>query len=171
MSLDGDCETVDVRIFKRSRGRADSGKSIGIHIHEDDWGMRNLYPAKALPAVEGDMEHSIRASIDNRAENRIGRTAVHQIGHPKYDFAAAGLELAAAGALGAVLPRISNFTATAMSGFGDKRDPLGSYETDAFCFGFDASCYIKLDPVGDIVKAAWFECRTADPEKLRALRS
>ena len=92
--------------------------------------MRNLYPAKALPAVEGDMEHSIRASIDNRAENRIGRTAVHQIGHPKYDFAAAGLELAAAGALGAVLPRISNFTATAMSGFGDKRDPLGSYETE-----------------------------------------
>ena len=161
-----------MRIFGRSPEKSTSGESLGIRIHEDDWGMRNLYPVQAFVEVQGDLDQSIQASIDNRADNGIGWTAVHLIEHPANDYAAVGLELRAASlALEALLPRVTNFTATAMSGFGDKKDPLGSYETDAYCFGFDASCFIKLDPIDDVVKAAWFECRTADAAKLSGLRS
>jgi hypothetical protein len=130
--------------LRRSERRATADEP-GIHIHGDDWGMRNLYPAAAFVAVQSDIEKSAQASIDNLAESGIGWTAVHQIDHPANDYAAAGLDLEAAPrTLGELLPRVRGFTATAFSGFGGKRDPLGSYETDAHCYGFGASCFIKL---------------------------
>ena len=143
-----------------------------IHIHEDDWGMRSVIPLGALPEASADMTRSIEAAKRNRAPDGVGWTDVHVIAEPATDFAAAGLSLAAASAaLAALMPRIRKFTATATAGFDTtRRDPWGSYEEDAHCYGFDDTCYVKLESEGDLVKTIWFECRTDEPEKLAALR-
>lgn len=143
-----------------------------IHIHEDDWGMRSVIPLAALREASTDMVRSIEAAKRNHAPDGVGWTDVHVIAEPSTDFAATDLRLAdASAALGSLMPRIRKFTATATAGFDTtKRDPWGSYEEDAHCYGFDATCYIKLEPEGDLVKTIWFECRTTEPERLSALR-
>lgn len=143
-----------------------------IHIHEDDWGMRNLYPLAARSDVARDMDTAIDASERNRAPDGLGWTKVHVIEPPSFDYEAAGLSLERVAArLGELMPRVPRFNATAGAGFSG-HDRWGSYETEAYCFGFDASCYVKVDPVesGGIVKAIWYECRTPDTAKRTTLR-
>ncbi len=50
-----------------------------IAIHEDDEGMRNLYPIAAREDAAGDMQSSIDAGERNRAPDGIGWTDVHLI--------------------------------------------------------------------------------------------
>ena len=142
-----------------------------IQIHEDDWGMRNLYPLAASRDVARDMDVAVGSSERNRAPEGLGWTKVHLIEPPTFDYESAELSLdRVAASLAELMPRVRQFNATSFAGFSG-HDSLGSYEIDAYCFGFDASCYLKVDPVaGGIVKAIWFECRTPDAAKRATLR-
>jgi hypothetical protein len=141
-----------------------------IHIHEDDWGMRNLYPVGALFEATAEVTRAADAADRNRASDGGGFAAMHVIKEPSIDYSDIGLELGVlADALASIVPRVKRFTATAMAGFErNKRDPHGSYEEEAYCYGFDETCFIKLEPAGVLVKRIWFECRTAPPDKLTA---
>jgi hypothetical protein len=143
-----------------------------IHIHEDDWGMRNLYPVGSLFEASADIGRAAQAGEQNRAPDGVGWTDLYQIRQPSIDYTDVRLALAAtASALTAVLPRVRKFAATAMSGFNSgSRDPYGHYDEDAYCFGFDHTCFIKLEPAGDLVKQIWFECSSPTPERLASLR-
>lgn len=141
-----------------------------IHIHEDDWGMRNLYPVGALFEARAKVTRAADAADRNRAPDGGGFTDMHVINGPSIDYADIGLELGVlADALGSIVPRVKRFTATAMAGFEpNTRDAYGSYEEEAYCYGFDETCFIKLEPAGVLVKQIWFECRTLPPERLSA---
>jgi hypothetical protein len=143
-----------------------------IHIHEDDWGMRSLHPAAAWSEVAADLDESIAAAARNRAPGGVGYTAVHVISRPSLDYRSTDLRLdKITEVLSGVMPRVTTFIATASAGFDrSSHDPWGVYDHDAFCFGFDASCYIKLERDGDRVTEIWFGVETSDPGKLGALR-
>jgi len=142
-----------------------------IHIHEDDWGMRNLYPAAAQREVDEDIEAAREASLKNRAPSGIGWTDVHIIEQPSTNYSQAGLRLTdAVTALGSILPRVKRFYATACGGFDlAKRDPWGSYDDDAWCFGHQ-HCYIKLEVKDDLVTQIWFDLSSSKPGDADALR-
>jgi hypothetical protein len=150
-----------------------SPDGISIHIHEDDWGMRNLYPLNALPEVADDVRKAEEAGIRHRAPDGVGWTDVHVIQQPSTSYSSCGLRVSdAAAALEPLMPRVQKFAATASAGFASNvRDPWGNYETDAHCYGFDASCFLKLDTDGELVKSIWFECTTEDSERIAALRA
>lgn len=70
-----------------------------------------------------------------------------------------------------ILPRVRRFYATAISAIGSaERDPLGVYEEDAWCFGLDARCYIKLEAKGPQVGSIWFNLDTEDARAAHRLR-
>ena len=141
-----------------------------IHIHEDDWGMRNLLPVGAFAEAQLDVARAADAADRNRAPGGVGWTDVHVIGAPSIDYSHVGLELAAiTDALGVIMPHIRTFNATATAGLDpNTRDPWGSYEADAHCFGFDHTCFVKIEPAGTMVAQVWFECTTADSDRLSA---
>jgi hypothetical protein len=142
---------------------------ISIHIHEDDWGMRSLHPVAAFFDVRADVARAGEAAARNAAPDGHGWTDIQIVGAPRVRYADAGLALVAVdAALAAVMPRVRRFAATATAGFHGE-DPLGAYETDAHAFGFDSSCFIKLEPDGPLVGSIWFEARTADAAHLAAL--
>jgi hypothetical protein len=130
-----------------------------IHIHEDDWGMRNLYPLAAAEEAGADLRASRAAAERNRDPSGFGWTDIHLIGAPSITYADRGLRLIdAARALEALMPRVRLFNATVGAAFGSAdRDPLGSYETEAWCFAFDEYCFLKLEPRDDLVERIWFE--------------
>lgn len=144
-----------------------------IHIHEDEWGMRSLHPIAAWGEAARDVEAAIAAGERNRAPDGVGWTGLHVIEEPAVDFTGTGLRLAdLAGQLERHMPRVRRFNATATSGFDtSRRDPLGSYEDDAWAFGFDAACFLKLEPRGDLIARIWFEACTDNADRLAALRS
>ena len=143
-----------------------------IHVHEDDWGMRNLHPLAAQREVAADLDEAIAASERNRDPSGVGWTDVHLIAEPATSYVEAGLLLSdAAAALEPIMPRVRHFHATSMGAIGrDARDPWGSYDDDAWCFGFHADCYLKLDVEGEHVKRIWFGLSSNDPAELAALR-
>lgn len=143
-----------------------------IHIHEDDSGMRNLYPLDALPEASADVEQAREAGERNRAPDGIGWTDVHLIKPPSKDYSAVGLRLETLhSALDGSMPRVSKFVSSASAGFDPRtEDPYGTRETDAHCYGFDGDCFLKIEPAGEYVKGIWFECRTSDDERRNALR-
>jgi hypothetical protein len=143
-----------------------------IHIHEDDWGMRSMHPAAASKEVSAELARAIAAGEANRAPDGLGWTAMHVIQEPTFNYESAGLAVATAEhMLAVIMPRVRKFTATATAGFDPGvRDPLGSYEEDALCFGFDANCFIKLEASDDLVREIWFEARAGDQNHLLALR-
>jgi hypothetical protein len=145
---------------------------ISIHIHEDDWGMRNLYPLAAMPEAAADVREASEAGARSLSPNGIGWTDVHQIQEPSVNYTSVGLRLQdAVSSLESLMPHVQKFTATATAGFDPKvQDAWGRYDNDAYCYGFDASCFIKLDNEGDLVKSIWFECRTQDAERVDTLR-
>lgn len=143
-----------------------------IHIHEDDWGMRNLYPLSALTEAMRDITRAAEAGEKNRAPDGVGWMDVHVIGKSSVDYSSVPLPLAAiTSAVEPLMPRVRRFTATAVAGFtAGAHDPYGTYQTDAYCFGFNADCFVKIEPAGDTVKSIWFECRTDDPQRIETLR-
>jgi hypothetical protein len=143
-----------------------------IHIHEDDWGMRNLYPLAAQSEALADLHDAIAAGEKNRDPLGLGWTGVHVITPPSMTYVDAGLLLSdAAAALQEIMPRVRHFYAGTFASMGStKRDPLGSYEEDAWCFGFTQGCYLKLEPRGDHVERIWFDLGRALPAQAAALR-
>ena len=132
-----------------------------IHVHEDDEGMRNLYPIEALPAAANDVEQAAIEGEQNRDPNGAGWTAMHVIERPKSDYASAGLLLSRAeSAIEPLLPRVRVLISSAT---GPDNDP--------HCFGFDEECLIKLVPEGDLVRAIWYDCRAPEPDRIAALRA
>lgn len=144
-----------------------------IHIHEDDWAMRNLYPAEMADEVAGEMLAAHEAGERNRAPDGVGWTDIHLIEPPSFDYSNVGLTLAdAAAALEPILPRVKRFNATVFSSIGaEERDPLGSYEEECWCFGRSENCFIKLEPEGDLVRDIWFELRGTDAADAAAIRA
>jgi len=146
---------------------------ISIHIHEDDWEMRNLYPLEASREAAVDIHEASEAGLRNHAPNGAGWTDVHLIKPPSVDYASVGLALNdACSAMEPLMPRVRKFTATATAGFRQGvHDQLGSYEQDAYCYGFGPDCFIKLEPCEELVKRIWFDCTGRDDEKLDSLRA
>ena len=154
---------------------ASSGRAGGepvIYIHEDDWGMRNLYPLTARAEVAADLDAAVASAERNRHPSGIGWTAVLIIKPPAISYVEAGLLIAdAAAVLEPIMPRVRHFYATIFSAMGQaERDPSGSYEDDAWCFGFGSHCYLKLDVEGEHVKYIWFDLTSDAPEHVLALR-
>lgn len=50
------------------------------------------------------------------------------------------------------------------------RDPFGTYEEDAWCFGLGPHCYLKLDEKDELVGGIWFDLSTDDPDAIDRLR-
>jgi hypothetical protein len=140
-----------------------------IHIHEDNWGMRNLYPLAAQSEALADLQEATAAGEKNRDPSGFGWTDVHVIKPPSTTYVDAGLLLSnAIAALDGIMPRVRRFQAGT---FGSTGNPFGSYEEDAWCFGFHEGCYLKLEPAGDHVERIWFDLsRRARPEQTAALR-
>ena len=143
-----------------------------IHIHEDDWGMRNLYPLAAYDEAAREIATAEAASERNRDPSGFGWTAMHEIKEPSLTYADVGLRLAdAAAALAPIMPRVKRFNATIFSAMGsDRCDPMGSYEDDAWAFGRGPQCYVKLDTRGDLVSHIWFGLESDDAGDADALR-
>lgn len=139
-----------------------------ISIHEDDEGMRNLYPMAARADADADMKASIEASIRNRAPDGVGLTDVHLIETPETTFAEVGLAIAAvAAALEPLMPRVRRF----VCGGGDPaRNPFAYRNDDAYCYGFGEGCFVKLEVEGNLVAHIWYEARTDNAAHLAALR-
>lgn len=149
---------------------ADAGAVI--HIHEDDWGMRNLVPVEAIEEASRDIEAAGNFGTEHQHPSGFGWTEMYQAKEPSMGYSGAGLTLvAAAEVLARVMPRVQQFRATIFSYIGrEDRDPYGSYEDDAWAFGFGHHCYIKLDREGDLVKSIWFDLQSDDPADVSALR-
>ncbi|MEV6102884.1 alpha/beta fold hydrolase [Nocardia sp. NPDC051981] len=47
---------------------------------------------------------------------------------------------------------------------------MGIYANDAYCYGVDASCFIKLNGDEPLVESIWFRADTKDPARLELLR-
>lgn len=139
-----------------------------IHIHEDAWGMRSLHPLGARDAVRADLAAAIAASDLNRDPSGHGWTDLHTIATPAIDFRTLLAIEAARAALAPLMPVVSRFHATAGAGFSG-HDAWGSYDEAAVCYGFDATCFLKLDCDGGHITAVWFECRTPDAARTDAL--
>lgn len=143
-----------------------------IHVHEDDWGMRVLYPAVAEFEILADMKAGAAAAANARDPSGVGWTEIQRIKQPSTTYADVGLRVGdAARVLESAMPRVRRFYATASGGFGDaRRDPYGSYDDDAWCFGFGEYCYVKIDVVGERIEQIWFDLSTSDPASVSALR-
>lgn len=48
-----------------------------INIHEDDVGMRNLFPTIVSDALFAEMDKAIEASEENRSESGLGWDDIH----------------------------------------------------------------------------------------------
>jgi len=159
-------------LFRRRKTADPIDQAGAIHIHEDDWGMRNLYPLAAQSEALADLQDATVAGEKNRDPSGFGWTDVHIIKPPSKTYVDAGLLLSdAAGVLQPIMPRIRRFYAGTFASIGrERRDPYGSHEEDAWCFGFDQGCYLKLEPEGTHVQYIWFDLRHARPEHAEALR-
>ncbi|SEG76133.1 hypothetical protein SAMN05216223_11054 [Actinacidiphila yanglinensis] len=134
--------------------------------------MRCLYPLAAVGEVADDVRAADTANEANRAPDGVGWTDVHVIASPEHDYAEAGLRLDQAdAALSPILPRVRRFAATASAGFRpDAHDPYGTHEDEAHCYGLDATCFLKLEAGGSLVRQVWFHVETLDAERLAQLR-
>lgn len=143
-----------------------------IQIHEDHWSLRNVYPLAARAEVVGDMEDAAAAGERDKDPSGEGWSGIHVIRQPSASYVETGLLLAeAAAALEKIAPRVKRFYASSsMRDDPDERDPWGSYEEDAWCFGFGAHCYLKLEASSEHVERIWFELRRGSSSEILAFR-
>jgi hypothetical protein len=163
-----------LRAWLRSWGKAMPPRVDGtvIHIHEDNWGMRNLYPLSALKEAQVDIAAAAAAGEQNRDPSGFGWSGVHVIQPPAEGYAEAGLLLAdAARVLEPIMPRVKHFYATSFAAIDRAdRDPWGSYDDDAWSFGLSHRCYLKLDVKDAHVDRIWFDLGHDTAEHADALR-
>ncbi len=137
-----------------------------IHVHEDDEGMRNLFPRPASREALRDLETAKASGERHRAPNGLGWTEVHTIREPADSFRALNRDFKdLAEAIERELPRIRHFEV----GFGEG-NPFHYSDTDAYCFGFGRHLYLKLDTVDDRLSGIWFDASTVKDDELLALR-
>lgn len=137
-----------------------------VHIHEDDEGMRNVYPAATVGEVMDDLAAAKSSSEANLAPNGIGWTDVHAIREPEKSFRELEVDLQrVSNAIGSILPKIKEFEV----GFGTN-NPFHYKDEDAKCFGYGQTLYLKLEAEGDCLKAIWFDANSNVEEELSALR-
>lgn len=143
-----------------------------IHVHEDVWGMRNLYPMEVRLEVEEDIAAAAAAGEKNRAPSGFGYTDIYVMKPPSRNYADFSLTLKEAErTLAPIFPRVRRFNATVFSAMdSSERDQFGSYEEDSWCFGLDENCFLKLDAKGDLVRNIWFDLNTDDAEAVGRLR-
>lgn len=144
-----------------------------IHIHEDDWGMRNLYPFAALSDAEKDIAEAAAAAERNRNPSGFGYTDMYIASPPSIDYTDVGLTVVdVEQALTPIFPRIRVFNATSFSALdSDRRDLYGSYEEDAWCFGLGSHCYLKLETKGSLVSGIWFDLATYDADEIQRFQN
>ncbi len=136
-----------------------------VHIHEDDEGMRNLYPAAGFADALADINEAAAASQRNRAPDGVGWTDMHLIAEPSVTYGQLGVNVDdIAGAIAPYMPRIRHFSV----GFG-AGNPFSSRQTDAQCYGFGNHLYLKLETKGRSLTHIWFDVNT-DGDELVALR-
>lgn len=132
-----------------------------IHIHEDDEGMRNLYPLAAYAEAKREIGNAATVGQRSRAPSGFGYTELYLIEEPTHDYVAEGLRLEqAAAVLAEIFPRVRIQALGA----------LGSHEEACWAFGLGMHCYVRLEPVDDLVKAIWYDIDTDDVEAQRRLR-
>ncbi len=70
-------------------------------------------------------------------------------------------------------PLVRNFFATASAGFSlNSRDPYGSYETDAYCYGLDASTFVKVESaIANQNPGLWFILEVSDRKTIEKFRA
>ncbi len=146
---------------------------IIIHIHEDDWGLRNLYPISTHAKESRDLAAAAASGEQYEDPSGFGWTDVHVIEPPKTGYAEEGLLLSdAAAALEPLMPRIKHFYATAFSAIGrEERDPYGAYDDDAWAFGFGPHCYLKLEVKGTYADRIWFDVGREIPQQAAILKT
>ncbi len=136
-----------------------------IYIHEDEWGMRNLYPLAAADEAAAELEASRAAAERNRDPSGFGWTDLHVFKAPSLTYADRGLRLGdAAAALEALMPRVKSFNTTPL-------DIYSARESEAWCFALDEACFVKLEPRDDLVEDIWFELRTDKAKALATMRT
>lgn len=143
-----------------------------IHVHEDVWGMRNLYPITVRAEVDKDIADSVEAEKRNRDPSGIGYVDMYEIKPPSQNYSDHKLTLEALErVLSPIFPRVRQFNATISSVMhSDKRDPYGSYEGDAWCFGTGPDCFVKIDAKGDLAGSIWFDLDPNDPQAVILIR-
>lgn len=135
-----------------------------VHIHEDDEGMRNLYPASAFQGAAADMRQA-EASAKNNADRGGGWTAVHMISQPDIDFSSVGLMRADAESLmEQYLPKVTRFDV----GHGDN-NPFRYSEKQPMAFGYGNCLYVKCECDAERVKHIWFDVVDASTDQVAQL--
>jgi len=141
-------------------------RMVRIRIHEDDEGVRNLYPLAALAEAEADVESARRHGEEHRAPGGAGWRKAYAIEEPAVTYRSLNLKAAdVAAALAGVLPRVDEFEV----GFG-AGNPFHRLDLDPQCYGFGPELYVKLETDGEYLAHIWFDVRWAEPEKIAALR-
>jgi hypothetical protein len=146
---------------------------VTIHIHEDDWGLRNLRPMQAWREAAADLAEAEAASLVHRVPGDFGFSDVHVIADASVvGYGALGVSLdALRSALAAHLPRVAQFNATASCGFVEgAHDVMGFYQSDPDCYGLSNDCFVKIDSLDGVVTGLWFE-RPSDEAGLARLRA
>jgi DNA-directed RNA polymerase delta subunit len=64
-----------------------------IHIHEDSWGMRNLYPLAAVDEANADMDASDEVARKHQDTGLLGVADMHVIENPTTSYIEADLKL------------------------------------------------------------------------------
>lgn len=146
--------------WRRKTSKQPKADGPTIHIHEDDWGLRYLYPEAAFHDAEKDMKAASDFAEAHRARDGIGWTDIYLTEPPKLSYADLGVTAnEMIDELAARLPRAREFRATCMAGISnpDKKDPWGSYETDPHAYGFSHDCFIKIELHEGAIHSIWFE--------------
>lgn len=134
--------------------------------------MRNLYPITVRAEVDKDIADAAEAGKHNLDASGFGYVDMYAIKPPSQDYADHGLRLqAVADVLEPIFPRVRRFNATIYSAMDSaRRDPLGAYEDDAWCFGTGPDCFVKIGPKGDFAANIWFDLNPFDPLAVMLIR-
>lgn len=140
---------------------------IHVKIHEDDEGMRNLWPAAVSDEVLKDMDASVEDSERNRSASGQGWDDVHVVTPPSADFTSVDLRIEQVeAALANILPRVSSFTVGETP-----RNPFYHHDDNPLCFGLGNELYIKFEVKDGRISHIWFDVWTSNPEKLEKLQN
>jgi hypothetical protein len=147
--------------------------ATAIQMHEDDWGMKGLYPMAAKEELSAQLADAFGGGRENLHPSGIGWTRHYVVQTPSTTYVDAGLRLAdAAAALARIMPRVrSLYIGIPQEGGRPEHDAAGHYDDDAWCFGYGSDCYIGLEVAGEHVRHIWFDLTRNAPDEVTALRT
>lgn len=153
-------------VYNRGMRKADY-----ITIHEDFYGMRNLYPAAGYDDAAADIEASI--AFGQEHWDGAGFDACRAIEPPAGGWLDTDLTCdAVCRAVAPHLPRVRKLSVTPYgpvdSGvFRPGIDP----PPEGYCFGFSEECFLAINEDGERVRSIWFEVFGCSQEEYAALRA